>query len=535
MTAILAISAVVVLVCIVANKFTSRLGLPSLLIFLALGMFFGSDGMFKIPFDNYHFAEQICSVALIFIMFYGGFGTNWKAAKPIAVPAVLLSTVGVAVTALVTGAFCHFVLRFELLESFLIGSVISSTDAASVFSILRSKKLNLKYNTASLLEVESGSNDPIAYMLTIVALTLMGGKGTGSLVYLLFAQVVYGAIFGTVIALAAVFILRRVRFSSDGLETIFVLAVAVLAYALPTLLGGNGYLSVYLAGIILGNSHIRGTGPLVHFFDGITGLSQIAIFFLLGLLAFPSQIPSILLPSLAITLFLTFIARPVAVFGILTPMRKPFRQQLLVSWAGLRGAAAIVFAIMATVSPVSTNNDVFHIAFCVALFSVAIQGTLLPAIARKLRLVDNEDSVLKTFNDYQNDAEMQLIQIRLTDTHPWCGQTVSDLSLEANMLAVMVKRGDETIIPNGNTILQPEDTVILTGEAYREDNSSQLLYETALENEEEWEGRPIREIGLAKNAMVILIKRADGSIVVPNGQTLIQKGDRVVLNSYKKQ
>lgn len=279
MTVSLLLAAVIILVCIASSRLSGRLGVPALLIFIVLGMLFGSDGILKIPFDNYNFAEQICSIALIFIMFYGGFGTNWRMAKPVIGKAVALSTLGVVITALLTGLFCYYVVGFSFLESMLVGAVISSTDAASVFSVLRSKKLDLKDNTASLLEVESGSNDPAAYMLTMIILTIMEGKGADTILYMVFAQVIFGVLFGAGLALLSVFVLRRRWFSSDGLDAMFVLAMAVLSYALPSLVGGNGYLSVYIAGMILGNSRIKNKVPLVHFFDGITGLSQIVIFF----------------------------------------------------------------------------------------------------------------------------------------------------------------------------------------------------------------------------------------------------------------
>ena len=301
----------VILACIVASCLSHRLGVPALLLFLALGMLFGSDGVVRIPFDDFSVAEQICSAALIFIMFYGGFGTRWEAAKPVAVPAVVLSTAGVLVTALLTALFCRFVLGYAPLESFLTGAAISSTDAASVFSILRSKKLGLRNNTASLLEMESGSNDPVSYMLTAVALSMLGVGRSGSILWMVVSQVLFGAGFGAAVAAGSIFVLRRLRLR-DGLDSIFITAAAILSYALPAYVGGNGYLGAYLAGILLGNARIPHKAALVHFFDGITGLAQIVIFFLLGLLAFPHQLPSVFPAAVAIVLFLTFAARPAA-------------------------------------------------------------------------------------------------------------------------------------------------------------------------------------------------------------------------------
>ena len=386
MTSYILLVAAVILLCLSLNKMSNKLGIPMLLAYILLGMMFGTDGILKIPFDNFTIAEQICTVSLIFIMFYGGFGTNWKQAKPVAGKAVLLSTVGVILTAVTTGAFCHFILKMDFWESMLIGSVISSTDAASVFSILRSRRLNLKNNTASMLEVESGSNDPCSYMLTVIILTIMSGELSGfSLVVMIFSQITFGILVGVVVALAAAFILKKVNFATDGFDTIFVFSMALVSYAGASMINGNGYLAAYIAGIILGNTPLHHKKSLVHFFDGITGLMQMLIFFLLGLLAYPSQLPKILPIALAIAVFLTFVARPVSVFAILMPFRCPVKQQLLVSWAGLRGAASIVFAIMATVSPAYTKNDLFHIVIFIVLFSISIPVSYthltLPTIA----------------------------------------------------------------------------------------------------------------------------------------------------------
>lgn len=411
MTSYILLVAAVILLCLSLNKMSNKLGIPMLLAYILLGMMFGTDGILKIPFDNFTIAEQICTVSLIFIMFYGGFGTNWKQAKPVAGKAVLLSTVGVILTAVTTGAFCHFILKMDFWESMLIGSVISSTDAASVFSILRSRRLNLKNNTASMLEVESGSNDPCSYMLTVIILTIMSGELSGfSLVVMIFSQITFGILVGVVVALAAAFILKKVNFATDGFDTIFVFSMALVSYAGASMINGNGYLAAYIAGIILGNTPLHHKKSLVHFFDGITGLMQMLIFFLLGLLAYPSQLPKILPIALAIAVFLTFVARPVSVFAILMPFRCPVKQQLLVSWAGLRGAASIVFAIMATVSPAYTKNDLFHIVIFIVLFSISIQGTLLGLVAKKLDMIDENGNVMKTFSDYSDEMPVEFVK-----------------------------------------------------------------------------------------------------------------------------
>lgn len=390
MNQLLLLGSAVIIACILANRITSRFGIPMLLAFIGLGMAFGSEGLFRIPFDNFRFASDFCTVALIFIMFYGGFGTRWKAARPIAGKAILLSSLGTILTAVLTGIFCHLVLGFRLMEGLLAGAVLSSTDAASVFSVLRSQKLSLKYNTDSLLEIESGSNDPFAYMLTLILLSAMNGSASaGELPFQIlttaFFQVFFGLFCGIVIALAGRWFLDHFSFTINGFDAAFVLSIALLSYALPSAIGGNGYLSAYLAGILLGNHPLRNKKGLVSFFDGLTSLMQMMIFFILGLLSFPSKIAAVWLPSLAVAAFLTLAARPAATALLLTPLKAPLKQQLLISWAGLRGAASIVFAIMAAMSNISMEHDLFHMVFCIVLLSISIQGTLLPWFAKKNR------------------------------------------------------------------------------------------------------------------------------------------------------
>lgn len=501
-----------------------------LLAFIALGMFFGSDGAVKITFEDFGLAENVCSIALIFIMFYGGFGTNWKEARKVAPRAVVLSSLGVILTALLTGVFCHVALRLGWAESFLIGSVLGSTDAASVFSILRSKKLSLKYGTSSLLEVESGSNDPCAYMLTVLVLSSMAGTGTaGSLAYMVFAQVAYGAVLGVAIAFGALWILRRFSFTTNGFDAAFVLAVAVLSYALPAAIGGNGYLSAYLVGIILGNKPFPRRKALVHFFDGLTGLMQMLIFFLLGLLASPSQMSAILLPSLLIALFLTLIARPAAVFLLLTPFRAKLSQKLVTSWAGLRGASAIVFAIMALVSPAYTKNDVFHIAFCVVLFSIALQGSLLPLVAKKAGLIDENGDVRKTFSDYTGDTEIQFFGMEVPSNHSWAGKKIQELPLPPNSLLVLLQRGDIVLAPRGDTELLPGDRLVMSAPEYL-DQELVRFTEMEIGSRHAWCGQRLSELSLSGGELIILIQR-NGKPLIPNGSTQIQSGDVLIFHS----
>lgn len=537
MAGILFFISVIIILCIILNKASSKVGMPMLLAFILLGMIFGSDGLFKIKFEDYKSAESICSIALIFIIFYGGFGTNLNAAKPVAVKAVLLSTLGVVLTAVFTGLFCYFVLKFEILQSFLVGAVISSTDAASVFSILRSKKLNLKYNSASLLEVESGSNDPFSYMLTIIVLSLMQGNASiGKMSYMLFAQIVFGLAIGYGIGYGAYYILNKFKFSSAGFDSLFVLAVAICSYAIPTLIGGNGYLSAYVAGLLLGNKKFQQKSNLVNFFDGITGLMQMLIFFLLGLLASPSVMVHFILPSLAIALFITFVARPVTIFAILSPMKCPINQQILVSFTGLRGAASIVFAIMAITNKGYVSDfGLFHIVFCIVLFSITLQGSLIPLVSRKLKMIDNNANVLKTFTDYPEEVPVQFIKLNVTENHTWVDKTIKEVVLPPETILVLILRDGKRIVPRGNTEIKANDEIVLCAQAFNSKNESNEakneieLVEIELEENHKWIGKKLSEIASdLQKSLIVLIKR-NGKLVIPDGRTVLTKDDILVL------
>lgn len=524
----LLVVSIVIFACVIFNKISSKLGIPMLLAFIILGMLFGTDGIVKIPFENYGFAEQICSVALIFIMFYGGFGTKWSEAKPVAGRAILLSSLGTILTAFFVGLFCFYILKIHLLESFLIGAVISSTDAASVFSILRSKRLNLKYNTASLLEIESGSNDPFSYMLTIVVLTLMGGSAdSGKFAGLIFTQVVFGVVFGIAIAMLALIFLKKFKIMSAGFDAIFLVAVAIAAYAVPSYFSGNGYLSAYIAGIIIGNSPIHNKQALVHFFDGTTGLMQMILFFLLGLLSTPSKIIAVVPIAFCIALFLTFVARPVAVFLILVPFKSKMKQLLFITWSGMRGAASIVFAIMAVINPVEKENDIFHIIFFIVLFSILLQGSLIPFVAGKLHMTDNESDVMKTFTDYTDEVPVQFIRCKVSKEHPWVGKMVSEILLPPDSLLVLLLREDKKIVPNGKTVLQCEDTLILSGLKSKPIDGVRL-FEREIGFRDEWADKKISEIPSGSN-LVIMIKRGRKT-VIPRGNTILKRGDVLVIN-----
>ncbi|WP_124067562.1 potassium/proton antiporter [Clostridium sp. E02] len=530
MESFLIVSAVVCILCIFANNLSYKIGVPALLLFILLGMMFGIDGIFQIKFSDYQLSENICTTALLFIIFYGGFCTNWKEAKPVAKKAILLSTIGVILTAMLTGFFCMFVLKTSLLQGMLIGSVLGSTDAASVFSILRAKKLNLVDGTASILEVESGSNDPIAYMMTTVILSIMAGFASPSNVLLRFlSQLFFGLLLGVIAGYAGRYFFSIKHFRSREMLPILAMAIALFTYGASSIVGGNGFLSVYIAGILLGNSKINNKIELVRFFDGITGMMQIILFFLLGLLCFPTKIIPVIIPSVCIMAFMLFIARPSAVFLILHPFKVPFKQQLLISWAGLRGAASIVFAIMTVLSPSGINLDIFHIVFCVCLLSVALQGTFLPFVALKLNMIGQTENIFKTFNDYSEDPAVHLTKIHLPEDHPWVNQSLKEIIIPDGMMAVMIIRDKKTLIPGGDTTLQSGDTIILNGTEYT-DKTSLKLREVQIGPYHPWKKKQVSELTLPKDTLIFLIQRK-GTSLIPDGQTTLEDGDCLILNA----
>ncbi len=524
---VLLIAAVVCVLSILGSKISEKMGISGLLVFLFLGMFFGIEGPFQISFNNYHVTEKISTVALIFIMFYGGFGTNYKVAKPVIAPSIILSTAGVFFTAVITGIFAHWILKCSLLEGILLGAVVASTDAASVFAILRLKNLNLTGGLASVLEIESGSNDPFAYLMTTILLGIMASTQNGSIAVSVLLQILFGVLGGVLVGKFSSIFLKKMNLEETGMHYVFMIASAMSAYAIPTCLGGNGFLSVYIAGILIGNQKIPQKVQLVHFFDGITGIMQIILFFLLGLLAAPFHFREIIIPAILIAVVLTVIARPIVVFGLLTPFRFTRKQKLFLSFAGLRGAASIVFAIYTVISSATMKNDIFHIVVCIAILSVGIQGTLLPWMAEKLELIDKNSDVHKTFNDYQQDTDMNLIGIRLKADHPWIGKMLKDISMPVGMLAVMIKRGGETLIPHGDTKIQADDRIVLSCLNYV-DNSEVKLHEVDITKKHKWQGKTVNRLDLPRNRLIVMMKRGE-DYLIPDGKTKIERGDTIVI------
>ena len=541
----------IIALCLFINRLTDKFKVPSLLLFIGIGMVAGV--LLRPVFGNvtdYDMGNVICSICLVLVIFYGGFGTNFKEARPVAGRALLLSFAGTAFTAGLVGVAVWLIFRLlpfvpsiGWAESMLVGSVISSTDAASVFNILRSRRLNLKHHTSSLLEMESGSNDPTSYMLTVVFTAVLAAQyglegaaamNAGEIVGMLAAQVGFGALFGAAFGFLAVYILKKIPFNMGQGGTVFVLAIALLTYAVPSVLpglwAGNGYLAVYICGIMLGNARIPQKRDCVRFFDALTGVAQMMIFFLLGFLATPEWLirPEVLIPALLIFAAMTFLARPAVVAGLLGPFRAPLGQLGVVSWAGLRGVASIVFAIYAisVLGDGALPYDLFSIVFCIVIISISLQGSLLPAVSRKFRMLGDSEDVLRTFTDYQDETSVSFVKVVVGETHPWAGKHLRECVMPREFLVVLILRGEEVVVPSGKTIVHPGDLLVTAAPEF-ENRDDFGMFEEYLGEDHPWVGKTVRETELPHGTLIAMIKRGGGT-VIPYGATELKAGDTLV-------
>jgi len=457
--------AILLLFCIAFSRFLSRAGIPVLVFFIMAGMFLGSDGVGGIYFDQASVASSIGNFAICYILFAGGLATRWESVKPVLLPGVLLATFGVMLTAALIAVCAYLLLGFSMLEGLLLGSVVSCTDAASVFSILRSKGMNLKGTLAPLLELESSSNDPTAYMLTITVIGLMGTQGETFFDFLLMLvmQFSIGTAFGLGLGWIGYRLMNRIKLNSDGLYPVVAVAIAAIIFSLTQMLRGNGLLAIYLAGMVMGNARMVHKTSLVRFFDGVSWLMQILVFVTLGLLVFPSQLPSIFLPGMVIALALMFVVRPLAVFPILHFFNYSTKAKVLVSWVGFRGASSIVFATYALTNNIPAGQTIFNIIFFVSLTSVILQGSTLAPMARWLGQLDTEDHTLvaKTFTDYEDDLHGALYEMRVVSSSPAIDVEVQNLKFPDFARILVIRRGDNSIMPTGKTKLAEGDTLMI--------------------------------------------------------------------------
>lgn len=470
----LLIGSVLLIISIVVGKTGYRFGVPALLLFLLVGMFFGSDGL-GLQFNNTHQAQAIGMVALSVILFSGGMDTKVADIKPIMSAGVVLSTAGVLLTALFTGLFIWIIsgmsftnISFPLTTSLLLAATMSSTDSASVFAILRSQKMNLKHNLRPMLELESGSNDPMAYMLTIVLIQIIlsGSMNAGEIAGNLAVQFLVGGAGGYILGKLTVLFLNKINIDNQSLYAILLLGCVFFTFTITDRLHGNGYLAVYIAGMVVGNKKIVFRKEIATFMDGMSWLFQIIMFLTLGLLVNPHEMLNVALVAILVGVFLILIGRPLSVFLCLLPFRKiNFKSKLFVSWVGLRGAVPIIFATYPVVAGVEGSNSIFNIVFFITIVSLVVQGTSISFFARLLHL---SAPLPQTGNEFgvelPEEIDSSLSDMTVTPEMIEQADTLKEMNLPQGTLVMIVKRGNEFLIPNGSLKLHAGDKLLLISE-----------------------------------------------------------------------
>jgi cell volume regulation protein A len=450
---------------IASSKFSARLGVPVLVLFLTVGMLAGSEGLGRIPFENYGLANNVGSVALALILFDGGLRTSLASVQRVWKPALALSTVGVLLTALITGLAASWVLRLPLLPGLLLGSIVGSTDAAAVFAVLRSSGLKLPERLTATLEVESGSNDPMAIFLTLGLIGMITGRADSAqaLALLFVAQFGVGSLAGLGVGRLATWAINRINLDYPGLYPLLALAFGLVAFGLAAVLGGSGFLAVYVAGIVLGSSSFVFRRGILSFHDATAWLGQIVLFVMLGLLSFPSRLVSVAWEGLLIALVLILVARPIAVCTSALPFRFRRRELTFLSWVGLKGAVPITLATFPLMAGVPQSQLIFNAVFFVVLISAITQGWSLPLVARALQIgrpADPTPALSVEINALRH-VDGEILDYTVNARAPVAGQQLRDLGLPDGVLVTLILRGREVLMPRGTTTLLPGDHVFV--------------------------------------------------------------------------
>lgn len=470
------VGALLLFVAVMAGKVAYRFGAPALLLFLGVGMLFGLN---FISYRSVEMTQFVGMIALCIILFTGGMDTKFSEIKPIIGPGVVLATVGVVMTAFVLAGFVWLVAPWLGIEipfalALLLASTMSSTDSASVFSILRSKKQGLKQNLRPLLELESGSNDPMAYMMTILLISVVSntssGVGLGMSVVFFVVQMVVGALSGYLIGRLAVWTINRINLVNHSLYSVLLLAFIFFSFAFTDLIKGNGYLAVYLSGLVIGNHKLQQKRPLTVFFDGFTWLMQIVMFLTLGLFVNSNELlePRVLILGGLVGAFMILVARPLTVFTCLLPFRKfTTKARLYVSWVGLRGAVPILFAIYPLMVHVENAGLLFNVVFLGTIISLLVQGTTVSGMANLLGLAYEErESAFSV--DMHQDMKSALTEVEVNETMLESGHTLKDITLPENTLVMMVCRDGEYFVPQGKTELKLGDKLLVISDRSEE-------------------------------------------------------------------
>ena len=469
---ILLVGSVLLFFSILFSKTGYKFGVPTLLVFLLVGMGFGTDGL-GIEFSSAKDAQFIGMVALSIILFSGGMDTKITNIRPVLTHGILLSTAGVLITTVLTGGFIFFIsglsktnIELGLMTSMLLAATMSSTDSASVFNILKSQHMNLRYNLRPLLELESGSNDPMAIMLTLVLIQVIsGGSELDALpiVRNLLIQFSVGGLLGFLMGRFCTWIINKINLPNGSLYPILLLSLVFITFIFTDLLSGNGYLAVYIAGIVVGNDKLAYRKEISTFMNGLTWLFQIIMFLTLGLLVNPHEMLGVALVAILIAIFMVLVARPVSVFACLMPFKEfPARAKLFVSWVGLRGAAPIIFATYPVIAGIEGANIIFNVVFFITLLSLLVQGMSIGGVAKKLHLDLPEEKEGNEFGiELPDELDSQLEELTVTEAMLQNGSRLMDMKFRKGQLVMIIKRADKFIVPNGQLELAIGDKLLL--------------------------------------------------------------------------
>ncbi len=465
---ILLIGSVLLLVSIIAGKTTNKLGVPTLIFFLLVGVLAGSEGIGGIHFDNASITQFIGITALNFILFSGGLDTHWKSIKPVMWKGFTLSTLGVFLTTISVGVFVYYFFGFSIWEGLLLGAIVSATDATAVFSILRNQGVALKGHLRPMLELESGSNDPMAYFLTITltGIVVTGNAAAGDLVISFLKEFIIGGAIGYAMGKASVWLINSINLESKGLYPVLTLGLAIFTYSATHAIGGNGFLAIYICAIVMGNSNMIHKRSLIKFYDGQAWLMQIILFLTLGLLVFPSQILPLIGTGLLISAFLMFVARPLAVFISLSFFKTNTRSKIFLSWVGLRGSVPIVFATYPLLAGIPKAELIFNLVFFISITSVLLQGTTLSFVAKLLHVTVPPKAKRRMDMDFEPDDRIksEMKEIILDENAKAIGKKIVDLSISSSVHIVSIKRAGIFMVPTGSTHLFANDVLHVLAE-----------------------------------------------------------------------
>ena len=469
---ILIIGSFLLFVSILASKISTKIGVPTLLIFLAIGMLAGSEGIGGINFPYPQVAKVLGAITITLILFFGGLDTDFSHIRPVIWKGVLLSSIGVLVTAFTIGYFIYWVTDLNLIESLLMGSIVSSTDAAAVFSILRSKNIHLKNNLGPMLELESGSNDVMAYFLMSLFISILTQSEEVSLMAALFMflrEMVLGGIIGLLVGKAMILVVNKAQLAYESLYPGLTLSMILFTYSATNSVHGSGFLAVYIAAIMLGSQNFLHKKSLIRFYDGITWLMQVVMFVILGLLVFPKRLIPIAGVGILISIVVMFVARPLGVFLSLAFFKDMNRNhKALISWVGLRGAVPIVFATYPWLAGVENSDTIFHLVFFVVITSVLLQGTTLYPVAKWLGLEAPIPKKKAFAISLSEDVKSELTEIVVPKSSEAAGKKIVELNLPKNSLIVLIYRKRNYITPRGDTIIEAGDKLMIMADNKRE-------------------------------------------------------------------